>query len=520
MTQKFCSDDKYSEIILELLERGWEKIPLTTDSETFAKKKKMILPSECSLVWIPLVKVPFSGIFSRTVNHLKGSQHFSNKAYMSYHLRSTHKTFAPPTWSPVSNTMLDIIIMLGLNSLYALAKAAVLNDDAINESDMPFLQSLVGSINRCSASNLQFKYIKELLDLLVNRNVDRLRSCLLELEEIEPWRSYGGSRDVWIIKPVGGSCGGGITIVRGIVEAMRVAMSMQNFKCVVQKYIERPLLVRDGRKFDIRQWVLVTSVNPLLVYAFSEFYLRLSSTEYTLDDLSSNRIHLCNHSIQKLTLAAEAAGEGVCDTMMTQAEFLTLLEQRHVPCERIERLMSRVKEVCVETIISVADKLEKVGDGFEWLGFDLMVTEALEVLLIEVNVSPDITKSTPVTEKLVPAAVHDVFTLLLDERAASSLIARDAAVPRQETLHDRTFAEYINSPPMWILWHAGRKQTVAEINSAAFTKYDGGWHEDIEGDYSLKEYETCVAALDVITKRMNRQSPDEDPVDEEEEDEI
>lgn len=72
-----------------------------------------------------------------------------------------------------------------------------------------------------------------------------------------------------------------------------------------------------GKKFDIRQFVLVTSLNPLTVFLLDEFYLRFSTVPYTVENLTNrfvaassfrkcelhvctgSFIHLTNHQVQK-----------------------------------------------------------------------------------------------------------------------------------------------------------------------------------------------------------------------------
>ncbi len=54
------------------------------------------------------------------------------------------------------------------------------------------------------------------------------------------------------------------------------------------------------RKFDIRHYLLITSVNGFIkAYWYKDGYIRTSSEKYDLDDLSNEFIHLTNDSIQK-----------------------------------------------------------------------------------------------------------------------------------------------------------------------------------------------------------------------------
>ena len=71
--------------------------------------------------------------------------------------------------------------------------------------------------------------------------------------------SLTDNRNLWIIKPGAQSRGRGIEIHSDIDEMMsRIRKS--GLGCwVVQKYIERPLIIL-GKKFDIHVWVVITSV--------------------------------------------------------------------------------------------------------------------------------------------------------------------------------------------------------------------------------------------------------------------
>ncbi|CAM9511830.1 unnamed protein product, partial [Discosporangium mesarthrocarpum] len=120
------------------------------------------------------------------------------------------------------------------------------------------------------------------------------------LEELDPQAgAMMGEANAWAVKPPGMSCGRGVVMLSSLRELVKACRHLGN-RAVVQKYVERPLLIK-GRKFDIRQWVLLTSLNPLVIWGFGESYLRFSSRPFTLkaDSLSDSLIHLCNHSIQK-----------------------------------------------------------------------------------------------------------------------------------------------------------------------------------------------------------------------------
>ena len=78
-----------------------------------------------------------------------------------------------------------------------------------------------------------------------------------------------------IVKPLNSSRGRGVKMVLSTAELP----SDPAAKLLVQEYIERPLLLQ-GRKFDLRLYVAVTSFDPLRAYVFEQGLARFANAPY------------------------------------------------------------------------------------------------------------------------------------------------------------------------------------------------------------------------------------------------
>ncbi|KRX02317.1 hypothetical protein PPERSA_09934 [Pseudocohnilembus persalinus] len=233
-----------------------------------------------------------------------------------------------------------------------------------------------------------------------------ITQCLNQQKDYNPQYNMQGENNLWVIKPAGLSRGRGIRSFQDLEPIFEYVFS-KDIQWVAQKYMENLYLI-DGKKFDLRQWVLVTDFNPLTIFYYDECYARICSEKYDVNDLNNKYAQIVNQCIQKKKQNFDEEKE---DTTMTQDEFKSHLIKNE-GSDKFQSIKKKMIKAIISSLKSVSDSVQYRKNSFEFLGYDFMIDDQLNPWLIEINTSPSMEYTTSVTKRLVQMGLTDTAKLI------------------------------------------------------------------------------------------------------------
>ncbi|XP_035743508.1 uncharacterized protein LOC118451242 [Vespa mandarinia] len=219
----------------------------------------------------------------------------------------------------------------------------------------------------------------------------------------------------WILKPPASSRGRGIKVISNRTQIPRTCNYL-----IIQRYLSRPKLI-NGNKFDLRLYVLVTSIDPLRVYFYEDGLVRFASNKYrdSLSTLHDRFMHLTNYSINKYS--SDYTENDTVDSCKGHKWSLKCL-WNHLEKQAVNtgNIIERIHDMIVKTIVSAescVNNFSRVYAGswyncYELFGIDVLLDENLKPWLLEVNACPSLQTPSLLDETIKGALIRDTLNLV------------------------------------------------------------------------------------------------------------
>ena len=232
--------------------------------------------------------------------------------------------------------------------------------------------------------------------------------CLFE-RHIPHFDDLFNSSNQWILKPTSKSKGVGVVLSNKLSQINQLIKS--NPDRIIQKYIERPLLVQNQFKFDLRLWLLVTSLVPLRAFYFSNYYLRVCPEEYSTAHHNLTA-HLTNYSLNKNHFTDSSK------SVISSAEFeRNLMRENGVDFQRT--VLPKIKRMSVEVLLAARKQMIHRDQSFEIYGLDVLLDQQMRPWLLEINKSPACEERTCFLKTNLEEMARGLFDKLLDTNKTS-----------------------------------------------------------------------------------------------------